>query len=312
MFASSGLKMDRTVVMAAVKQNGSALEFAPSLNDDREIVRSAVAQDWHALRYASANLRRDKEIALFAVGVHGCAMEYVASELRADKQVVLSALNTANIDHVVNHISNELFADKDVVLCIVKFSGVYLLRASDELRNDFDVVLSAVSSDSKFVRYPRTAQPLCCASTALRNNKRIVMVAVSADGRALEHASDELKCDRDVVLAAIKQTEEAVWFVDNSLRNALDVQLTLARHAAPTVALAAVRKLRKLPDWIDREDELACAVEMLEAFPGGPDASKAIKSLHHLVENMVKTAYKPKQKRDRDAYEADFPAVDDE
>jgi hypothetical protein len=308
-FASSGLKMDRVVVTAAVKQNGLALEFAPDLNGDREIVRLAVAQYWRALRYASPNLRQDKDIAIFAIGVHGCAMEYIASELRADKHVVLSALDTANIDHVVDHTPKELFADKDVVLRIVKFSGMYLSRASGGLRNDYDVVLAAVSGDSKFARFPRCAQPLCCASTALRNNKRIVMVAVSADGRALEHASDELKCDRDVVLAAIKQTEEAVRFVDASIVDTLEVQLTLARHVAPTAALAAVRKLRKLPDWVDREKELACAVEMLEAFPHGPNASKAIKSLHYLVENMVKTAYKPRQKRDRDAFEADFPAA---
>ena len=41
------------------------------------------------------------------------------------------------------------------------------------------------------------------ASEELQNNKDFVLAAVSKNGEALEYASEELKNDKDVVLAAV-------------------------------------------------------------------------------------------------------------
>jgi len=43
------------------------------------------------------------------------------------------------------------------------------------------------------------------ASANLRSNREIVMAAVKEDGHALEYASAELGSDREIVLAAAKQ-----------------------------------------------------------------------------------------------------------
>ena len=60
---------DRKKVMAAVKQNGYALEYADtSLKKDREIVMAAIKQDSDALEYASEELQNDPEIKKLAEG----------------------------------------------------------------------------------------------------------------------------------------------------------------------------------------------------------------------------------------------------
>ena len=44
-----------------------------------------------------------------------------------------------------------------------------------------------------------------CASDALKSDKDIVMAAVRQNGLALQYAADDLKTDEDVVTASMKQ-----------------------------------------------------------------------------------------------------------
>ena len=57
------MNYERVSALAAVKQNGLALEYASDeLKCDREIVLAAVKQTSHALEYASEELKNDPEI----------------------------------------------------------------------------------------------------------------------------------------------------------------------------------------------------------------------------------------------------------
>ena len=58
-----GLRHDREVTLAVVKQGGGALAFASTLpREDREVVLAAVQQSWRAIEFASVALRRDPEV----------------------------------------------------------------------------------------------------------------------------------------------------------------------------------------------------------------------------------------------------------
>ena len=60
---------------------------------------------------------------------------------------------------------------------------------------------------------------LLYASEALKRDKDVVLTAVKNYGRALEYASPELQNDPDVVLAAVKQDGEALEFANPGLQN---------------------------------------------------------------------------------------------
>ena len=47
------------------------------------------------------------------------------------------------------------------------------------------------------------------ASDELKNDKEVVMIAVAQNGWALEYASDEMKSDKEVATAAVMQDERA-------------------------------------------------------------------------------------------------------
>jgi len=92
----------RKVTLAAVKEDGSALEYAsPELRADHEIVLEAVKEDGSALKYADPELRKDPVIVLAAVKQAGYTLEYASQELRANRVFILEAVKVAVIFRIV-------------------------------------------------------------------------------------------------------------------------------------------------------------------------------------------------------------------
>ena len=61
------------------------------LRGDREIVLAAVKQAGLALQHASAELQGDREVVLEAVKQNGWALDYASQELRGDRAFMLEA-----------------------------------------------------------------------------------------------------------------------------------------------------------------------------------------------------------------------------
>ena len=110
---------DRDEVLAAVKQNGWALEDADeSLQKDREIVMAAVKQDGSALEYADESLQKDKEIVLAAVKNDGGALSYADESFRKDKEIVMAAVNQDA--EALDYADESLKKDKDIIQLTLK------------------------------------------------------------------------------------------------------------------------------------------------------------------------------------------------
>lgn len=71
-----------------------------------------------------------------------------------------------------------------------------LQYASSRLKDDRDIVLSAVSNNGLALQY---------ASLALQRDKEIVLSAIFNNYEAWEYASSVVKYDKDVVLAAMSR-----------------------------------------------------------------------------------------------------------
>jgi histidinol phosphatase-like PHP family hydrolase len=85
-------------VMEAVKQNGSALQYASEeLRNDREVVLEAVKTDNYAFEDASDALKADREVVLEVVRKHGHALQWASNELKNDPEVVLEAVKQDRI-----------------------------------------------------------------------------------------------------------------------------------------------------------------------------------------------------------------------
>ena len=87
---------DREEVMAAVKEDGIALQYADkSFRKDREIVMAAVKQDGYALEYADDSFKADREVVLEAVKMdYSNALLFADDTLKADREIVLEAFKS--------------------------------------------------------------------------------------------------------------------------------------------------------------------------------------------------------------------------
>lgn len=116
--------------------------------------------------------------------------------------------------------------NRESLLVVVNQNGLAIRNASDELRNDPEVVLSAIRNDTKANQYvvgsklfsnvdfmrevvKYTEEALQYASEILQNDYEIVQRSVQYNGKSLLYASNELKKDRDIVLKAIEQNGDA-------------------------------------------------------------------------------------------------------
>jgi uncharacterized protein YoaH (UPF0181 family) len=64
----------------------------------------------------------------------------------------------------------------------------------------------------------QNGEALKYASDELRADKKVVLAAVMQNGEALKYASDELRADKKVVLAAVMQNGEALKYASVDLR----------------------------------------------------------------------------------------------
>ena len=183
-YASPELRGDKEIQLALVNQNGSLLELV--LNASKEVVLAAVKNKGTALRFAGHVLRADKEVVLAAVRKDGSALYYASPDLREDKEVVMAAVQNKGVSL---QYAVELQSDKDVVMVAVKH-GFALQYASLALRADKEVVLAAVKHFGVQLEF---------ASTELRDDKEVVLAAVHKTPHSIHAASPELQRDEDVI-----------------------------------------------------------------------------------------------------------------
>ena len=132
----------------------------------------------------------------------------------------------------LEYASATLRNDRDVVLTAVQQNGRSLQYASETLRNDRDVVLAAQEQNGVVLYF---------ASETLRNDRDVVLAAVEQNAYALQFASETLRNDREVVLAAVEQNPYALQFASERLRNDRGVVLAAVEQNAYALQFASER-----------------------------------------------------------------------
>jgi len=100
-------------------------------------------------------------------------------------------------------------------------SGCALFYATDELRGDIEVVMTAVSQNGKALQY---------AAKNLQGDEDLVLAAVRQNGMALFYAAMTLRGDKEVVMAAVEQDGEALYYAAKDLRGEIEVVLAAVRQ----------------------------------------------------------------------------------
>jgi hypothetical protein len=142
------------------------------------------------------------------------------ADLRADRNFVLSVV--ADDGYELEYASEDLKADREIVLKAVQNFYGSLSCASEELRADREIVLAAVSQNQQNTE---GTDLLFWASDALKNDPEVVLLAVQncGDGGAFESASNKMKEDFDIALAAVSVDGNQLQYASDELRSGLCV-----------------------------------------------------------------------------------------
>lgn len=228
-------RLNKELMLRAVRRNGSALSHAPeTLRSDIEVVRAAVERDPHALQFASPEVRADRSVVLPVVSRTGSALKFAAASLRSDREVVRAAVQQDG--EALKYAAQELRADPSIVCAAVLDNVLALGFAERELRHDRRFILQVVKQEGRALQY---------TSESLRSDRDVVKAAVRQNGLALEWASRDLRADREVVLAAVTQRGTALRFAAHALKAdedlvkmAVDQDWRSLTLAEPSVALS--------------------------------------------------------------------------
>ena len=119
--------------------------------------------------------------------------------------------------------------NKDFMIALVLKDSSYLQHASDDLKDNEEVVLAAVIKSES----TNSWKSFSFASERLRNDPGMAMAAIAKDYRALQYASDEIKDNKDFIITLIKDGYSYILqFASERLRNDKEVVIEAVKQPA--------------------------------------------------------------------------------
>lgn len=134
----------------------------------------------------------------------------------------------------------KLISEKHIALEAIQKNPEEIKYISNELADDPDIILAAVSQKGELLSY---------ASPRLRNNKEIVRVAMQEYVTAFAFASIELKEDEEFILEAVKMSGLALMYVTAKIKNNPKIILEAAKQTAFAFNLAS-SELKKNREFV--------------------------------------------------------------
>lgn len=236
-----------------LQKKADALQMVPPpLLARKDIMCKAVLRfGGSALRWAPPHLLVDREFILQCISLEvesesdleNPVCKFVDSSLLSDKDFVLEVLHLQENPVIFDFATDELRQDADIIRVVVSMHPSYLRYCEVSCR---DLVLTAVQRDAwsalQYVKreYLEDREIISAAvdqnpdiffllndslDVKMYNNDRELMLsAVSRDGRSLRWASEVLRSDKGVVLAAVRSSSDALSYVSTELSNDAEVQ----------------------------------------------------------------------------------------
>ena len=250
-------------------------KLSPSLRNDKEIIMAAMEnRRIQLLDHLPSSIRYEKDVVMAAYNQHLLSRNYkeecfsdvrlwkLPDKLRDDKDVVMLELSKVALPVALRHASSRLRDDEDVVRHAVMKSSRAMHYAPMRLRDDYSFVLSLLGC----VGRDGIIDVVSKISRRLRNDQSIIMAAVRINAAALYYASDDMKSNKEIVMAAVLNYGVSLEFASKCLRNDFDVCISAVRqnrHALLHVSkelksdqsfvLQAVRSCFRVLELVDDE-----------------------------------------------------------
>lgn len=204
-FASKELKNDEKVVLEAVKRDGMTLYFASNeLKDNYTVVITALIQNCHALCFASDRMKKNDAICEFAALKNPNAYFGFGSESLGCDLIDLFELTFDSLYELIKSFTN-LIDDKDVKQYLTQLKPSTFIYHFPDL-TDYQTALNSLKhTDMEFVpkSIPRSRE-LCLKACEYNANNFIRL-------------PKEIQYDKDFILDALRVNYSIVKYLPNKI-----------------------------------------------------------------------------------------------
>lgn len=157
----------------------------------------------------SDELRNDRDFVLKAINMQVCSLRSLPDNFRRDREIALAAVKNDGRD--MRYVGELLKNDRGFILASLERGNILGIQfVSYELRDDYEIIMKAVNAAGIALDY---------ASERLKNNKDIVLAAMRNQAWSLKAASEELRSDATIFLEAIKSDIRNLQFASSILKN---------------------------------------------------------------------------------------------
>jgi hypothetical protein len=234
------LKNDKEIVLTAVTSYAGSLKFASKeLKKDHEIVLQAVKKKGSSLAFADYSLKSDPEFMLKSINLSYYSLNFASKNLKNDKEFILKAIKQST-GKILQYSGEKMKQDKEVVIEAVKSHSCSLKFASEELKNDIDVVMALLSTKKDF----DLDDPFKFVGKKFKGDREIALKAVKRNGKSIQSVSEDLMKDREIILNALKNEYIVFKFL---------IQIDSDYMNDKEIVLAAVQSNRRMLQYASEE-----------------------------------------------------------
>lgn len=146
---SPTLKLNRNIVLSAIKSQISLHRLEPIWRQDREIVSIFVGWDPEYFTEADPILQKDKIFVSELMHRHIDVLQWSSEELKADRELVTLAIRQ-NFYQVFDYIHPDLLNDKRFMLSMIQYNAHVLKKVSSVLQHDPEFLANAQKYHTSF------------------------------------------------------------------------------------------------------------------------------------------------------------------
>ena len=200
--------LNKNIATHLVKQNSGYFEyFCDELRDDEDIARIDVSKQWGMLEYCSDRLKDERDIVRLAVGQKGTAIYYASGNMKNNAEMGRFAVSKTG--EAYRYLSDKLRDDKEITLIAVEDpKALAIQHASDRLKNDIDVAVSAVRANGKAIEY---------VSIENRSQHSVISEAIKHSPELIKHATRRYLYSEPLLFKAVVENSAVLEYVPEEM-----------------------------------------------------------------------------------------------
>lgn len=217
------LRRDKEVVkLSMYKLHCRCFIYADEeLKRDKDLIIFGIIHEPEFFPLIPQELQKNEDLVCYIARHYGC-YDFFPLDMQENPKVVLESAKNGS---VINEIPPKIAKNKELIIETLNYSVIFYQNASEDLKNDLDIVHKAVLLD------PYSFQS---SSEKCKSDKDLCKEALIRNGNLLEFVSEELKNDRNLVKIAVKQSGESLKFAGQKFRGDKEiVMLSLIEYSTP-------------------------------------------------------------------------------